>query len=246
MASEPFDTSYRDFSSTLYPLKETGGVPVMRNAWGIREKALLQQVEYVVAERVRDSIQTGVVPIERTFDLAHARQLHTAMFTELYPNWAGVVRPHGIVKGDHAFAAPNQIEQYWRNTAEAIRNADLPGMGREEFVSTVAYVYANINQAHFGREGNGRTGKLFLDQMAEQSAFTLNYSLIEKGLWNEHSKRSRPATGYLAVRPAELVACSTRSRSTGRSRRRPRSFRSRRSCSGSSTCTNAISRRVPR
>ncbi|MDY7544611.1 Fic/DOC family protein [Cryobacterium sp. 5B3] len=178
----------------------------MRNAWGIREKALLQQVEYVLAERVRDSIQTGVVPIERTFDLAHARQLHTAMFTELYPNWAGMVRPHGMVKGDHAFAAPNQIEQYWRNAAEAIRKSNLPGIPREEFVSTVAFVYANINQAHFGREGNGRTGKLFLDQVAEQSAFTLNYSLVEKGLWNEQSKRSRPAPGYLAVRPAELVA----------------------------------------
>ena len=177
----------------------------MRNTLGIRDRTLLQQVEYVVAERVRDSIQTGEIPIEQTFDLAHARQLHTALFTDLYPNWAGAVRPHGMHRGDHAFAQPNQIEHYWRNATEVIRNADLPGIPRDEFVSTVTRVYANINQAHLGREGNGRTGKLFLDQVAEQSPFKLDYSLVDQARWNEQSKRSRPETGYLAVRPAELV-----------------------------------------
>ncbi len=205
-SGEQFDTSYPDFLSTLCPLGETGGVHLMRNTEGIRDRVELQRFEDFLVDDARDAIQRGAIPIERSFDLAHARQLHTAMFSELYPNWAGAVRPHGMVKGDHAFAAPNQIGQYWRNAAEAIRKADLPGIPREEFVPMVAFVYANINQAHFGREGNGRTGKLFLDQVAEQSAFTLNYSLVEKGLWNEQSKRSRPETGYLAVRPAELVA----------------------------------------
>jgi cell filamentation protein len=108
--------------------------------------------------------------------------------------------------GGQAFAQPNQIETYWRNATEAIRNADLPAIGRDDFVSTLANVYANINQAHFAREGNGRTGKLFLDQVAEQSPFELDYHLVDKAVWNEQSERSRPQVGYLAVRPAELVA----------------------------------------
>ncbi|WP_104165915.1 Fic family protein [Cryobacterium sp. N22] len=203
--AELFDATYPDFSSTLYPLGEEGGVPVMRNAWGIRDGTMLQQVEYVLAERARDSIQTGEIAIERTYDLAHARRMHAAMFAELYPNWAGAVRPHGLVKGPHAFAQPNQIDNYWRNATEAIRNADLPALPRREFVTTAAYVYANINQAHFGREGNGRTGKLFLEQVAEITAFELDYSRIGPGLWNERSKSSRPDPGYLAVRQASLV-----------------------------------------
>jgi len=202
-----FDTSFPDFQSTLYPVAETGGVPVMRNTMEIRDRALLQRVEYVVAERVRDAIQSGAIPIEQTFDLEHARQLHKALFSDLYPNWAGKVRPFGMNKGGGAAFAPvNQVEHYWRNAAEAIRSADLPVAGREAFVSTLANVYANINQAHFGREGNGRTGKLFLEQVAEQSAFKLDYTLVDKAVWNEQSERSRPAAGYLAVRPAELLA----------------------------------------
>ena len=202
---EQFDSSYPDFASTLYPLSETAGRQVMRNTAGIRDPAALQLRENVLAQDARDAIDEGAIPIDRTFDLAHARQLHAAMFSELYPNWAGVVRPHGMVKGEHSFAQPNQIENYWRNATEAIRHADLPAMPRDEFVATVSYVYANINQAHFGREGNGRTGKLFLDHVAEKTAFELDYSLVDKAVWNEQSRRSRPEAGYLAVRPAELV-----------------------------------------
>lgn len=203
--AEPFDASYPDFSSTLYPVGEAGGVPVMRNAWGIRDGVVLQQVEYLLAERARDDIQTGELAIERTFDLAHGRRMHAAMFAELYPNWAGVVRPHGLVKGPHAFAQPNQIDNYWRNATEAIRDADLPALPRREFVATAAYVYANINQAHFGREGNGRTGKLFLEQVSQNSVFELDFSRIGPGLWNERSQASRPDPGYLAVRQTPLV-----------------------------------------
>lgn len=202
---EQFDSSYPDFASTLYPRGETSGHDVMRNTEGIRDLAQLQLRENLLAQDARDAIAEGDISIERTFDLAHARQLHAAMFSELYPNWAGVVRPHGMVKGVHAFGAPNQIEHYWRTAAEAIRHADLPALPRDEFVATVADVYANINQAHFGREGNGRTGKLFLDQVAEKTAFELDYSLVDKAVWNEQSKRSGPVQGYLAVRPEELV-----------------------------------------
>jgi hypothetical protein len=48
--TQKFDTSFPDFLSTLYPVAETGGVPVMRNTMEIRDRALLQKVEYVVAE----------------------------------------------------------------------------------------------------------------------------------------------------------------------------------------------------
>jgi cell filamentation protein len=206
--AEHFDTAYPDFQSTLYPLTETGNKHVMRNTAEIRDPDRLQRHENSLATAARIDVLRGTIPIDKTFDLAHAKQLHAALFSELYPNWAGKVRPFGMQKGGgKAFAQPNQIESYyWRNAAEAIRSADLPAMGRDDFVSTIANVYANINQAHFGREGNGRTGKLFLEQVAEQSPFELNYNLVDKAVWNEQSERSRPEAGYLAVRPAELVA----------------------------------------
>ncbi|POH63002.1 hypothetical protein C3B61_15095 [Cryobacterium zongtaii] len=202
-----FDAAYPDFQSTQYPITETGGKHVMRNTAGIRDSDHLQRLENSLSGAARVDILRGTIPIDKTFDLAHAKQLHAAMFSELYPNWAGKVRPFGMQKGGgQPFAQPNQIEHYWRNATGAIRSADLPAIGRDDFVSTLATVYANINQAHFGREGNGRTGKLFLDQVAEQSPFKLDHRLIDKAVWNEQSERSRPQGGYLAVRPAELMA----------------------------------------
>jgi cell filamentation protein len=69
----------------------------------------------------------------------------------------------------------------------------------------MAIVYANINQAHPFREGNGRTGKMFLEHVAEQSPFELNYAAVSQEVWNQRSQFSGPDLGYLAVHPEELV-----------------------------------------
>jgi len=52
--------------------------------------------------------------------------------------------------------------------------------------------YAEINHAHSFREGNGRTGKLVLDQLAERSSFALDWERVSGGEWNQASARTHP------------------------------------------------------
>ncbi len=51
---------------------------------------------------------------------------------------------------------------------------------------------AEINHAHSFREGNGRTGKLVLDQLAERSSFALDWERVSGGEWNRASARTHP------------------------------------------------------
>ncbi len=52
--------------------------------------------------------------------------------------------------------------------------------------------YAEINHAHSFREGNGRTGKLVLDQLAERSSFALDWERVSGEEWNQASARTHP------------------------------------------------------
>ncbi|MFD7046007.1 Fic family protein [Rhodococcus jostii] len=57
-------------------------------------------------------------------------------------------------------------------------SADWDNLDREEFAQRVAVVFAYLNQAHPFREGNGRTAKVFMDHVAEQSRFEFDYTRI--------------------------------------------------------------------
>lgn len=205
MASEHFDESFPDFESTLYPVTQPVSRRVMRNMEDIRDADQLQRLEYKLAGFVREEIAAGRVLISRTYDLDHAKQLNKELFGHLYPNWAGKVRPFGMVKGDRSFADPQHIPYYFAEAHTIIRSVDWGSVSRAEFAVSMAGVYANINQAHPFREGNGRTGKMFLEHVAELSPFELNYAAVSAEVWNQCSHFSSPDRGYLAVHPEELV-----------------------------------------
>jgi cell filamentation protein len=205
VAGDSFDESFPDFESTLYPVTQPPSRRVMRNTENIRDAGQLQRPEYKLAGFVREEIAAGRVPIERTFDLEHAKQLNRELFEHLYPNWAGKVRPFGMTKADHSFADPKQIPHYFSEAHKTIQAVEWADVSRDAFAVNMAIGYANINQAHPFREGNGRTGKMFLEHVAEQSPFELDYSAVSAEVWNQRSHFSGPDRGYLAVHPEELI-----------------------------------------
>ncbi|MBD8586039.1 Fic family protein [Frigoribacterium sp. CFBP 8766] len=205
MAGDSFDESFPDFESTLYPVTQPPSRRVMRNTENIRDAGQLQRFEYKLAGFVREEIAAGRVPIERTFDLEHAKQLNKELFEHLYPNWAGKVRPFGMTKADHSFADAKQIPHYFSEAHKTVQAVEWADVSRDAFAVNMAIVYANINQAHPFREGNGRTGKMFLEHVAEQSPFELDYSAVSAEVWNQRSHFSGPDRGYLAVHPEELI-----------------------------------------
>jgi cell filamentation protein len=51
-------------------------------------------------------------------------------------------------------------------------------LDRESFAARAAAVFALLNQAHPFREGNGRMSKVFMEQVAERSRFTLDFTRV--------------------------------------------------------------------
>lgn len=76
---------------------------------------------------------------------------------------------------------------------------------RAEFGERCAIVFAYLNQAHPFREGNGRTSKAFMEHVAEQSRFTLDYHRVTPEQWNEASRDSGPDLLTYEPVPAALV-----------------------------------------
>lgn len=64
-------------------------------------------------------------------------------------------------------------------------------------------------QAHPFREGNGRAGKLFMQQVSELSQYKLEYSPelsgVTREMWNNASAMSRPDRGSYAPVPDTLI-----------------------------------------
>lgn len=56
----------------------------------------------------------------------------------------------------------------------------LLGRKREEFVTSLAYYYGELNARHPFREGNGRTLRSFLRQLAAAAGFHLDWSELNR------------------------------------------------------------------
>lgn len=181
---------------------------MLRNLHGERDHAALADAEYSETNKQQAFIEAGLRPISRTYDADHLKAIHKQLFANVY-EWAGEYRTVGISNGPTEFASPKEITKYLSDASNIIRAADWSTMDRDQFAATVANVFAHVNQAHPFREGNGRTSKLFMQQVAELSPFRLDYSPAGSGVtaekWNQASMLAGPDLGSYAPVPDELV-----------------------------------------
>ncbi|WP_344187362.1 Fic family protein, partial [Arthrobacter koreensis] len=78
-------------------------------------------------------------------------------------------------------------------------------LNAEQFAMSSAALFSFVNHAHPFREGNGRTSKIFMEHVAEQSNFTLDFSQVDRDLWNATSEASRPKPERPYLDPLPLV-----------------------------------------
>lgn len=170
-------------------LWEPGGF-VLRNKLQLREEEPLRRVEYRMTARRELQVRNGDVQIPRTFGADHLRALHGHLFQDVY-EWAGQFR--NVDLGKNKAFAPHRELQHWAGEVQRlVTERDWSSMGREEFVQGAAEVYAYLNTTHPFREGNGRTGKLFMSQVAELSPYRLDFDKVEKKVWDMASEESIP------------------------------------------------------
>ena len=97
-----------------------------------------------------------------------------------------------------------EVDRYLAEASQKVRSTDWEKLNRVEFVKAASEVFANLNQAHPFREGNGRTSKIFMEHVAALSNFELDYDRVSKEIWNQQSMFSGPDFGHFQVRPEEM------------------------------------------
>ncbi|WP_375668264.1 MULTISPECIES: type II toxin-antitoxin system protein adenylyltransferase VbhT [unclassified Bartonella] len=162
-------------SGDSYTDPETG---VMYNRLGIKDKATLQRVESTIS--YVKSFEFVHTPIGGKFDLNYMKEIHRRLFGDIY-EWAGQVRLVDIAKGNSMFASYNQIESYApKITQKLAKEQYLRGLGAYDFSQRAGYYMGELNALHPFREGNGRTQREFMVQLAREAGYHINWKGIER------------------------------------------------------------------
>lgn len=118
--------------------------------------------------------------VKGRFGVAHLKKIHKHIFQDIYP-FAGKFRLENISKGDTDFCKSEFIKDNIALLLNALKRDDyLNGLNAGEFSKKAAYYMSEMNMIHPFREGNGRTIREFIRQLADKNGYIINWSLIDK------------------------------------------------------------------
>lgn len=203
-------TEHERWASYFYPeTYDSGSMQgTLRNLLGERDAAVLAAIEHAEVQDRQRELLSSEAGVPRSYDAAHVRAIHRHLFQDIYA-WAGEYRTVNIFKGTpvgFADVESGQIDRYLGDVGRLVTAAPWAELTREEFAERAGTVFAYLNQAHPFREGNGRTSKVFMEHVAKQSRYTLDYGRVAPQVWNEASRWSGPDLGAYEPQPGDLVA----------------------------------------
>nr|WP_317623809.1 Fic family protein [Acidovorax sp. SUPP3334]BDH38375.1 Fic family protein [Acidovorax sp. SUPP3334] len=189
------------------------GTEVLRNMAGIRDGEVLRVYEY--EQTALRMAELREHPIPGAFDLAHLKAIHGHVFQDVY-SWAGQLRTVNLSKNGDRFAQPGYIESAARQIGKDIEaENNLQGLEKPQFVVRLAHYYTEYNALHPFREGNGRSTRELIGQLAREAGYGLDQTRIDNGKdqWNAAARHGfhgdqGPIVAILsdAIRPARAIA----------------------------------------
>ena len=131
---------------------------------------LVRAEERISKQKALALFESGALDQMVPGTFAALAQIHRALFADIY-DFAGVLRTVNIVKGHFRFASALYLEA-------AV--AEIERMPQNDFDEIVAK-YVEMNVAHPFREGNGRSMRIWLDQMLKAAlGKVVDWSLVDK------------------------------------------------------------------
>lgn len=156
------------------------GTTVLINRFDIRDEDKLSEVETVLVSARNAEWLTE--PRETTFDFVHYKALHRFLFSDLYA-WAGQTRTVNIAKLGTQFCPADEIESSAsRVFTRLARRKHLTNLVYEDFVDGLVDFYISTNYLHPFREGNGRTQRAFISQLAENAGYEAAWDRVDPDL----------------------------------------------------------------
>ena len=150
---------------------------VFKNKFGITDgEELAKQEDVYVGLR---SLELVYNPIELTFDLKHLQKIHKHIFQDIY-SWAGEIRDVNIYKGN-SFCNCRFIESEANKLFNKLAEDNhLKGLSKTDFSKKVAYYFGEINALHPFRDGNGRTQRIFILELAKSAGYQLDFQKVSQ------------------------------------------------------------------
>jgi cell filamentation protein len=128
------------------------------------------------------------------FDAAHLKAIHHHLFQDVY-EWAGRTRDERVMLSDGTIASepvlrkvdgqpfmqgPLIADTLERITGKLRDENYLRGLGREDFANRAAALMVDLNGVHPFREGNGRTQRVFITELAREAGHRLDFSVATR------------------------------------------------------------------
>ena len=162
------------------------------NRLGLRDQASLMRAETKLTALRRGTLQVPPAELERPESLS---VIHRHVFQDVYA-WAGQHRhvqiaksqpflPAELVQGalDDAFAGFREtLPARDREAIKGISGSD-PAIASAAFAERLSRTVASVNYIHPFREGNGRTLRGFVDQVARTAGLELDDRKLDRQEW---------------------------------------------------------------
>jgi cell filamentation protein len=161
------------------------GSLVLKNNLNITDTLKLESAERKITGFRVAEISNN--PLPGDYDLPHLQAMHQKIFGDVYP-FAGELRTVDMTKrgpdGETSFTIKELVPARGAQLAEDIKaHHYLRGMDKEEFSLVMANVTADANMLHPFREGNGRTTRVFVEQLAKEAGYEVDFTKINKKEW---------------------------------------------------------------
>lgn len=163
------------------------GTDVIKNKLDIRDAELLKEYE------------TGIVGLKLTslmknkkvysFTEEGFKEIHKYLFNEVY-DFAGEYRLENILKENFRFSEYEYIEE---NMPLIIKKIDIEKMKKMDFdnlCKILSEIMTDLNVLHPFREGNGRTIREFIREMAYVCGYDVNFSYVDYNLILDVSRKA--------------------------------------------------------
>lgn len=148
------------------------GTNVLINKLNIRNtKDLLYYEAKITAAKLLDLRQRGITG---NFDMQHFVAIHSYLFEDIY-SFAGKFRNENIAKDHFRFAEWEYIDIELDRILKELKEENfLLFCSRRTIAKKLAYYMAELNVLHPFREGNGRTIREFIRQIALKNGYRLD------------------------------------------------------------------------
>lgn len=143
----------------------------LENKLGITDSAeLAREEERISKKKALKLFESGCLDTLSAGTFKTLSEIHRILFEDIY-DFAGKLRDVNIAKGNFRFAPVIYLEA-------ALENIDkMPQSTFDEIIEK----YVEMNAAHPFREGNGRSGRIWLDHMLKTSLHkVVDWSRVDK------------------------------------------------------------------